>query len=263
MMLPPAVPPPDQFQMPDVSRLGPMPSLPAWVASRVAWLKTEPQRNPLTKKWEPTLTLPASLVLTEMQTVEVHQHSKELHALCVPSNSVEADEHLMDLLTELVSAKPSQGHNEHSAAALGASFLMALNDLPIWSVEKAIIRFHRGEWGKTEQGDAYDYRWCPPSADLRRIAYAEMRSVKNRAELLDRLLRAVAPEEFSEEHRAKMRERFLELHRDLSTSLVGTDGSGGAAGRKPVDGAYCGTRPRAQPGLKREGGRRRHGYRRK
>jgi hypothetical protein len=152
---------------------------------------------------------------------------------------------------------------EHSAAALGASFLMALHDLPIWSVERAIIRFHRGDWGKTQQGEAYDYRWCPPSADLRRIAYGEMRLVKNRAELLDRLVFAVAPEEFSEEHRVKMRERFRELHRELSTSLVGTDGSGGATGRKPVDGAYCGTRPRAQPGLKREGGRRRRGDRRK
>src|SRR5687768_1674493 len=136
MTLPPAVSPQDQFQMPDVSRPGPMPSLPAWVASRVASLKTEPLRNPLTNKWEPTLTLPANLVLTEMQRAEVHQHAKELHVLCMPSDSVEFDERLMHLLTELVSAKPSQGHNEHSAAALGASFLLALNDLPIWPVER-------------------------------------------------------------------------------------------------------------------------------
>jgi hypothetical protein len=253
----------EQFQLPDVHRLGPMPSLPAWADYRVASLKTEHQRNPATGTWERMPVLPANLVLTPRQRVDVQRHVQDLRALCMPSSDAESEQRLMGLLTEFVSSKPTLGQNAFSAEALGASFFVALNDLPIWSVEKAIIRFHRGDWGKTEQGEPYTYRWCPASADLRRIAYTEMCVVKDRAALLERLLRAVAPEEYSEEHRAMMLDRLLDLQRQLSTPPVGIDGSGGAAGRKPAEGAYCGTRPEAQPGLKREGGRRRRGDRRK
>jgi len=166
----------------------------------------------------------------------------------------------VNVLTEFICVKPSQGQNELSAAALGASFLAALNDVPLWSVERAITRFHRGDWPLSRQGERYDYRWCPPSADLRRIAYGEMLVVRHRAEQLERLAQAVPRDEFSEEHCARMRERLLELGRQLSSPLVGKDGSGGAAERRSVDGAHCGTRPKAQPGLKREGGCRRDGF---
>jgi hypothetical protein len=261
MTQPLVIPDRDQFRLPDVRRPGPMPSLPAWVASRVSSLTTELQRNPLTGNREQMPTLPAGLVLSPMQKADVQQHARDLRALCMPHDDAETEQRLVDMLTEFVCVKPLQGQNELSAAALGATVLVALNDLPLWSVERAIIRFHRGDWALNGQGERYDYRWCPPSADLRRIAYGEMIIVRYRAEQLEQLVQAVPREEFSEEHCARMCERLLDLRRQLSSPLVGTDGS--AAERRSVDGAHCGTRPKAQPGLKREGGRRRHGVRRK
>jgi hypothetical protein len=53
------------------------------------------------------------------------------------------------------------------------------------------------------------------------------------------------------------------LLQNLRTPLVGKDGSGGATSEKLVDSAHCGTQPKHKPGLKREGGCRRRGYRRK
>src|ERR1051326_4101944 len=106
MTHPLAIPDHEQFKLPDVRRLGPMPSLPAWVASRVASLKIELQHNPATGKREQMWTLPAKLVLNPMQSAEVQRHAQELLALCTPRNDAESEQRLIEILTEFVCAKP-------------------------------------------------------------------------------------------------------------------------------------------------------------
>lgn len=59
----------------------PMPSLPAWIASRVGALQTVNQRNPNSGKWKDMWTLPVSLILTETERREVQQHVDELRSL--------------------------------------------------------------------------------------------------------------------------------------------------------------------------------------
>jgi hypothetical protein len=263
MMLPSVTPGPEQFNLPDVNRVGPMPSLPAWVASRIASLQIDLQRNPETGRYEQMPLLPASLILTEREKADVLQHVEDLRSLCActPETSAEAEQWLVLELTKFLSFTPSQGQNEFSAEARGEAFVDALADLPVWAVVRAIKRFRRSDWGVDSQGNPYNYRWCPSPAEFRSIACMEVQQVKGRAEQLERLARAVPRQEFSDEHCARMRERFSELQKLLSSPLVGTDGSGGAAKRDLAEGAHCGTRPKAKPGLKREGGRRRGGDR--
>jgi hypothetical protein len=264
MTLPPVKSDQARLQLPDVRRQVQMPSLPAWVASRIASLSAEPQPNPETGGWEQTLTLPANLILTPMQRVEIEQHAKELRALCtyVPLEHEAAEREVLAIVTEVMLALPSHGQNELSAEARGAAFISALDDVTPWAVRSAVRRWHRSDCGLNTRRQSYDYHWCPAPAELRSIAFTEMQRVLHRADQLERLLAAKERIEFSDEHCTTMRKRLADHFRTLSP-LVGKDGSGGAAGPKPADGAHCGTRPEAQPGLEREGGRRRRGVRRK
>jgi hypothetical protein len=152
--------------------------------------------------------------------------------------------------------------SELGAEAKGEAYFEALARMAFWAIESAIRKWHRGHCGKNQLGRPYDYGWPPVPADLRRIAWAEMYRVKARALTLDQLLSAEARIEIDEEQRRRIGEGLATLARKLGSSLVGKDGSGGAVGKKPA-GAHCGTQPKAKPGLKREGGCRRRGDRRK
>src|SRR4051812_35062093 len=265
MTLPSVTPSRESFKLPDVRRPELMPSLPAWIASRVGALQTVNQRNPNSGKWEDMWTLPVSLILTETERREVQQHVDELRSLSkiTPSNDAQAEVKMLAVLTEFMATFSTATQSELIVEARGKALMDGVDNLPVWAVEAAIRRFHRNDWPRDKQGQRYAYRWCPPPADVREVAYSEMLRVEARARALDKIIQAVPPIEFSSEHCARMSARFGELLQELKTPPVGKDGSGGAAGQKPVDGAHCGTRPKAQPGLKREGGRRRSGDRRK
>jgi hypothetical protein len=75
------------------------------------------------------------------------------------------------------------------------------------------------------RGRAYDYQWCPASAELRRIAFSQLWLVKGRASDLRRVLSAAPRIEFSLEHRRNMSERIAKLGH-IAASLVGGNGSG-------------------------------------
>jgi hypothetical protein len=255
----------ERLQLPDVRQPERMPFLPAWVVSRIGSLTIEARTDPATGKYRLMPELPASLIPNEAQREELTRHVSDLNALCehVPARDREIEKEMLVVLTKMMMVLPSASQNELSAEARGEAFLTALEDIPLWAVHAAIRRWYRGSCGKNEQGKPYDYGWCPAPADLRRIALTDVNRIKGRAHQLQRLIDARQIIEFSDEHCGTMRRKLAELFRNLKTPPVGTDGSGGAAGRKPAEGAHCGTRPEAQPGLKREGGRRRRGDRRK
>jgi hypothetical protein len=82
-----------------------------------------------------------------------------------------------------------------SAGALGWTFLYALEDVPIRATEKAIGGWYKGLCDVVNQVNSdfsikYDYRWCPDSVELRRIALRHVEKVKDRIALFDRILNA-------------------------------------------------------------------------
>jgi hypothetical protein len=211
---------PEPLSLPDVRRLEQMPCLPAWVASRVASMKDECQPAVADGKYRDVPTLPASLILAPGERVEVERHIAELDALCkqTPLSGDQWEAATLIVLTKMMFVLPSSQQNEAAAEASGEAFLAALDDVPTWAVAAAVRRWCRGDCGENERGQPYDYRWRPAPAELRRVALAEKRRVQSRAMTLRKLLAAEPLIEFDEEHRAKMRDRFGDLLRNLGNS---------------------------------------------
>lgn len=220
----------EQLQLPDVRRPERMPSLPAWVASRIDSLRTETQPDPKTDKWRRVPTLPANSILTAAEREELERHAKQLDGLCqrTPANDPHAEQDTLVAVTKMMLVLPSMTQSELSAEVRGEAFMVALDDLPTWAVQAAIRRWYRREGGKNDKGEPYDYHWCPAPGELRCIALAAMRWVNERATTIETLLRAEPRIEYSDEHRRGMCERLAELFRNFGTPPVGKDGSGEA-----------------------------------
>jgi len=204
---------PEPIPLPDVRRLHQMPSLPAWLASRVASMKDEYQASLADGNHRKVPTLPASLILAPAERAEVERHIEELDALCeqTPINAEEWEAATLIVLTKLMLALPSSQQNEAGAEASGEAFQAALDDVPTWAVAAAVRRWYRGDCGLNERNQPYDYHWRPAPAELRRIALLEQWRVKHRAETLRKLLAAEPLIEFSDEHCVQMRARLAEV----------------------------------------------------
>jgi hypothetical protein len=203
----------ERIPLPDLRRPEQMPSLPAWVASRVASLKDERQPHPKTGKWRETPTLPANLTLGQAEREEVVCHVAELENCYgpTPADDPKAEEATLVVVTEMMLVLPATTQNEISAEARGKAYMIALDDLPTWSVAAAVRLWYRGDCGKNERGDPYDYHWCPAPAELRVIAQMELWRLKARARTLGDLLRAEPLIEYSEEHCRAMRAQLGDL----------------------------------------------------
>jgi hypothetical protein len=207
---------PERILLPDVHRLGRMPSWPAWVASRVASMKDEQQRS-TDGKYRTVPTLPTNLTLSQGERAEIEQHVATLDALCaqMPDNGAEWEGTTLIIVTKLMMVLPASQQNEAAAEATGEAFQAALGDVPYWAAAAAVRRWYRGDCGPNERGQPYDYRWRPAPADLRRIALSEVWRVKHRAVTLRKLLIAEPLIEFGPEHCQQMQERFGVLIREL------------------------------------------------
>ena len=231
-MLPAPIPAAEDFQLPDVTRLAQMPSLPEWVALRIGSLKEISQRDQATGKWPMMTTLPANLILKAAERERITKHVQYLQALCAetPESSNARAREMLVTLTELMLVLPSATQNEVSAEAKGAAFLDVLEDVPVWAVRSAIRRWQKGQCGNDERGRLYDSNWCPAPAALRRVALVEFDRIRNRIAQLERLLAAKERVEQGEDNRLVMREKFAELLALLRTPPVGSNGSGEAVG---------------------------------
>lgn len=211
---------PDPIPLPNVLRPERMPLLPAWVASRVASMRDEQQPAAADGKWRMLPTLPFSLLLNPAERAEIERHILELDHLCAqtPVESDEWEAATLIVITKLMLALPAAQQNEAGAEASGEAFQAALDDVPTWAVSAAARRWYRGECGEREDGKPYDYHWRPAPAELRRVALAEKWRVKHRAETLRRLLLAEPLIEYSEDHRARMRDRFAALTAGLTSA---------------------------------------------
>jgi hypothetical protein len=142
---------PEPIPFPDVRRLDRMPSLPAWVASRVASMKDEHQPPPEGGKYRKVPTLP--LILAPAERAEIERHVADLDALCrqTPAQSDEWEADTLIVVTKLMLALPAMQQNEAGAEASGEAFQAALDDLPTWAVAAAVRRWYRGECGANER----------------------------------------------------------------------------------------------------------------
>jgi hypothetical protein len=152
------------------------------------------------------------LILNPPERAEIERHVTALQALCeqTPQANAAYEAATLVVVTKLMLALPSTQQNELGAEASGEAFMAALEDIPIWAVAAAARRWYRGDCGKNEHGQPYDYRWRPAPADLRRIALTEKYRVYGRVTTLRRLL-AAEPEVFSEEHCSRMRARLASV----------------------------------------------------
>jgi hypothetical protein len=201
---------PERLTLPDVQRLDRMPSLPAWVASRVESMKDEHQRSTVDGKYRSVPTLPASLTLSPTERVEIEHHAGELEGLCAqtPADSDEWEAATLVIITKLMLALPTAQQNDAGAEATGEAFLTALDDVPTWAVAAAVRRWYRGDCGENERRQPYDHHWRPAPAEMRKIALVEKWRVQHRAQTLRKLLAAEQLVEFNDEHCAAMRARL-------------------------------------------------------
>jgi hypothetical protein len=197
---------PEPIPLPDVRRPDRMPSLPAWVASRVASTKREWQRSTVDGKYREIPTLPVNLTLNPVERDEITRHVEAINALCLqtPAESDEYEGATLIVLTKLMLALPSASQSDTGVEASGEAYQAALDDVPTWAVSSAVRRWYRGECGENQLGKPYDYRWRPAPADLRRVALAEKWKVLIRGQELQSLLDAEVLIEFSAEHRQEM-----------------------------------------------------------
>jgi hypothetical protein len=214
----------EPIPLPDVRHLDRMPSLPAWVASRVGSMRDETQRSTVDGKYRNLPTLPANLTLSPAERAEIEQHAGELEALCAqtPLNSDQWEGATLIIVTKLMLVLPAAQQNEAGAEATGEAFQAALDDVATWAVASAARRWYRGDCGENERGQPYDYHWRPAPAELRKIAIQERWHVLHRVKTLRKLLTAEPLIEFSDDHRAAMCAKLsnlsCELHVAVSTS---------------------------------------------
>src|SRR5437016_4366442 len=106
----------ERLQLPDVRRLERMPSLPEWVASRIALITDECQRS-REGKWCSVPTLPSHTPLSPTERREIEEHVAALDLLCAQTAlaSEDCERALLVLLTKLMMVLPSTTQNELSA----------------------------------------------------------------------------------------------------------------------------------------------------
>ena len=223
----------EPIRLPDLARSGAMPSLPEWVASRIAALRIDTQPDPLTGKWRRLQTLPANWTLTAAEREMLSKHVHQIEDLLgrTPADHPSSEQEVLIALTKMMVVLPATAPTELSAEARGEAYLLALEDIPAWATRAAITRWYRGDAGSDPFGKPYDCHWCPAPADLRRVAYAEMHALKSRCDDLVRLLHAVPAVQVDEETRRRVRDGLVGLSKTLRASLVGRDGSGEAVGK--------------------------------
>src|SRR5262245_13782237 len=121
----------DPILLPPSTRPTAIPSLPRWAALQVAMCSVEYQPDER-GQWRNALTLPATLMPTELHRQALVQHIEVLERVMgqTPENDENAEKATLVTVTKMLLALPSARMNESSAEARGEAFMEALKDLP-------------------------------------------------------------------------------------------------------------------------------------
>jgi hypothetical protein len=195
------------------SRPDRMPSLPAWVASRLELL-SEVHQNDGSGKHRTMTTLPPDMMLAPSEKNAIAVYAGELGKMLehTPEKTAAAEAETLVHITKLMLSLPGMRSSETGAEAPGKHIRQLWMTCRRGQSPQQFRRWYRGDAmqiGKTP----HDYRWRPAPAILRALAFAEACTVKGRVIQLERLISAVPRVEYSDEHRGHMLERLSsELH---------------------------------------------------
>src|SRR5437899_9664608 len=101
----------EPIPLPDQRRPTRMPSLPGWVTSRVGALAENLQPDPATRSYRDVTVLPAGLMPTTAQRVEMHRHIASLRSLLeeqTPAASENAEKATLVIVTKMLLVLPGQ-----------------------------------------------------------------------------------------------------------------------------------------------------------
>lgn len=119
-------------RQPGISPPEQMPFCPAWVDSRLAFLKYDHQPDS-TGKYRLTPTLPCTHLLSQTERKELENYKNQIDRLCtvVPAD---AEECTLAIVTEMMLVLLVARQNETSIEARGQAYLTVLDDIPPWAV---------------------------------------------------------------------------------------------------------------------------------
>lgn len=202
----------EPLRLPDLARPDRMPSLPAWVGSRLELLN-EAHQNDGSGTHRRMMTLPADAMLGSSEREQLEAYTATMTQVLdrTPENSADAEAETLVLVTKLMLALPGQKAGEAGAEATGEAYQIALEDMPPWAVKAAIREWYRGNAIVLDPKQPHDYRWRPSPPTLRKLSFYEMMRVMGRVRKLKQLLSAVPLIAYSEEHCLQMREKLREL----------------------------------------------------
>jgi hypothetical protein len=140
-----------------------------------------------------SITLRCATPLTAQQRNAIETareaHAKQLEQ--TPANFPECEEAMLNALGELMLARPHRGIDGNlRSEALVRSFGYALDDIPVWATLRAIRNWHRNEVQSYDDPNTYNTRWMPEPTDLRCIGKRYVKTVRERVEMFDDILRA-------------------------------------------------------------------------
>lgn len=186
----------EPIPLPDLRKPTAMPSLPVWLATQHAALATNLQLalDPTGRQvFADRTTLPASIMPSETQRLEIARHCSILEQTLheTPENGDKWAQETMATVTKMLLVLGGAKASELAAEAKAEAYNEALEDIPAWSVVATAKRWYRGDCGKDEHGQPYDYRFMPDPATVRRLALSDTFRVRNRIAELDRVLMAV------------------------------------------------------------------------
>lgn len=127
---------------------------------------------------------------------------------------------LLAIIARMMLGRPSSPQNELGVEASGEDYFDTLEDVPIWSLSSSYRRWLRSEVGLGPDRRPYVTQWRPDPTIWRRLALEEAYKVRSRIARLRTLLKAEPLAEYDEAHRARMRERFVDLLATLKGGKV-------------------------------------------
>jgi hypothetical protein len=209
--------------LPEVQGLDRMPSWPVWLKQRIAVLESECQPDS-TGNHRLMVVLPRTMILNLSERAAVEERIADRASwldlgqpITLNGLTLSNYQAISAIVAELLIKSRGSKLDETSSGALAEDYLLALDDLPAWSVRNALRKWIRGE-SATFDGKPYDFDWRPAPATLRRLAQMELAPIKVEMAQLEKLLIAVPRLELSDEHRAEMRSRFADLLKTLQAN---------------------------------------------
>lgn len=197
----------EPIKPPDPRRPTAMPSLPEWVASRLASVSANVQRDANTGKVRELTVLPAQMMPGPAERRAIEAHLLALASLLdlTPEKSPEAEAELVVLITKMLLTLGGAKATAQAAEAKGEAYSAALEDVPSWATAAALRRWYRGDAKPDSEKDPpFNFTFAPAPAELRKLALREKWVVAGRAFDLRRLLEAQPLVEYSTSHCARM-----------------------------------------------------------